>query len=84
MLSYERQKPVDLLPPKAVLNPKRTRVFESHPYFLEMSSLSSVCDTFGLPSWYTSKTNYFLARSLLTLRVFVLSVTVDIWFMDLI
>ena len=81
-LSYAKQNPVDLLPPKAVLNPKRTRFLTSHPYLLEMRVLRSACETLGLPSWYTSKTNYFLASSLLTLSLLVLMVTVDItlWF----
>ncbi len=40
-LSYAKQNPVDLLPPKAVLNPKRTRVLVSHPYLVEIKVLRS-------------------------------------------
>ena len=50
-LSYAKQNPVDLLPPKAVLNPKRTRFSVSHPYLVEIKVLRSAWETFGLPSW---------------------------------
>lgn len=50
-LSYAKQNPDDLLPPKAVLNPKRVRFLASQPYLLEISALRSVCDTLGFPSW---------------------------------
>lgn len=52
-LSYARQKPTDLLPPKAVLNPYRTRFFWSHLNLEEISCLRSAWETLGLPSWKT-------------------------------
>ena len=75
-LSYARQNPVDLCPPNAVLNPKRTRFLGSHLNLLEMSCLRSACETLAFPSWKTSHTNYFLARSLLILSFLGLMVMV--------
>ncbi len=69
-LSQTRENPIDLHPPKAVLKPKRTMFLTSHLYLAARSSLSSASETFGLPSWKTSKTIYFLANSLFT-RIFL-------------
>lgn len=66
-LSQTRANPMDLQPPKAVLNPKRTMFLTSHLYLAESNSLSSAKDTLGLPSWKTYKTISFLASNLLTL-----------------
>lgn len=66
-LSQTRANPIDLQPPKAVLNPKRTMFLTSHLYLAARSSLSSANATLGLPSWKTYKTISFLASNLFTL-----------------
>ena len=75
-LSQTRAKPIDRHPPNAVLNPKRVIFLTSHLYLAAKSSLSYLWETLGFPSWKTSSTTSFLAKSLFTLILLVLIVMV--------